>query len=133
MSVFSPARLPEDPERAAAVENARLTLKAVNAILALPVFVHNIPIAILTKMATDSTLPKREQRAAAATLLAFLGRFTELQASLSGAHELALSDLGLAPSTAPTSVSLTQVNQVPKIEVVRESDWRDAATSDDRG
>jgi len=134
MSVFSPDRLPENPERATAVEEARLALKTVKAMLALPVFQHNVPFAVLTKMATDSTLPKREQRAAATALLAFLGRLAELHLSSTGARELALSDLGLAPAATPTSVSLTQVNQVnTKIEIVREADWRDAPTSDDRG
>ena len=133
MSVFSPARLPEDPARAAAVESARLVLQTVSAMLALPVFVHNIPLSVLTKMATDTTLPARERRNASAALATLQLRLVDLQASLTGARELALSNLGLASGAGPASVSLTQVNQVTKIEVVREKDWRDAATSDDRG
>ena len=133
MSVFSPERLPEDPERAAAVHDARLVLKTVNAMLAHPVFAHNVPLAVLTKMMTDSALPARERRNAAATVASLQLRLMDLQASLTGARELALSGLGLAPTAAPASVSLTQVNQITKIEIVREADWRDAATSDGRG
>lgn len=111
MSVFSPDRLPKDPDQAELRKEARATLAAYKAFLDSPAFVHRVDIAVLTKIATNESMPVRERRRAAEVLgrlyLDALGKVAELTAPQAG------------PATA---IAVAQVNQ--RIEIVREDDWR---------
>ena len=131
MSFESLDRLPKDPAALALRKEARASLDAYEAFLAHPAFVHRIDLSVLAKLATDENVPARERRRAAEVLVkAHLQANREL-ADLTCVKEQILDQLGIAPGAPPAAVNLTQVNT--KIEIVREADWRDAPTSDDRG
>ena len=59
MTVFSPQRLPADPARAVAVNDARLVVQTCRSLLGQAAFVHNLPVAVLSKIAADDKLPVR--------------------------------------------------------------------------
>lgn len=127
-------RLPTDPGRLALRAEQRAVLDAYEALLKQPVFEKNVDVNVLAKIAADPDSPVREKRRAAEVLLAFRLKVSEQMASLLAIREQVLDELGLSPAAgAASTVNVTQVNANTKIEVVRDADWRDAATSDDRG
>lgn len=132
---FLPAdKLPHDPARLALRAEQRAVLDAYEALLKQPVFEKNIDVNVLAKIAADPDSPVREKRRAAEVLLAFRLKVSEQMASLLAVREQVLDELGLASAAGTAStVNVTQVNANTKIEIVRDADWRDAATSDDRG
>lgn len=132
MSFLPADRLPSAPQTLALTKDARATLDAYEAFLAHPAFVHNVDLAVLVKLATADGVTDREKRRAAEILLTSRLQARRDLAGLTCVKEQILDQLGIAASS-PGSVHVTQVQQVTKIEVVREKDWRDAATSDERG
>ena len=131
MSVFSPDRLPTDPARALAVSDARLVIETAKAILQQSAFTHNLPVAVLSKIALDEKLPVRERRNAAQALANYQLKAVEVLGHLTGAREASLSDLGVDDPAASPSVNVTQVNQVTRVEIHREEDWRGSGASSD--
>lgn len=134
MTVVPLDKVAYDPVRLALRAEQRAVLDAYEALLKQPVFEKNIDVNVLAKIAADPDSPIREKRRAAEVLLAFRYKVTEQMASLLAIREQVLDLLGLASAAgAAATVNLTQVNSTTKIEVVRDADWRDAATSEDRG
>lgn len=125
MSTFSPERLPRDADLAALRREVRATLDAYAAFLQSPAFLHNIDVAVLTKIAGDENVPHRERRRAAEALAKLRLQAMEALAELAGVRQQVLRELGL--EDGPRAVAVTQVNQ--KIEIVRMDDWR-AATAE---
>ena len=95
MSSFSPDRLPDDPDGLAARKERRAIFDAYQAILQHPVFLHYVDLSVLARIATDTSLPAREQRRAAEVLA--LLRFKVLQdyASKFAVKEQVKHELGL--------------------------------------
>ncbi len=124
MTVFSPERLPADPTRAVAVNDARLVVQTCRSLLGQAAFVHNLPVAVLSKIAADDKLPVRERRHAAHLLALYQVKLLELLAQVTGARELALAELAVADASVAPTVNVTQVNQATKIEILRDDDWR---------
>ena len=131
MSFLPADRLPVDPAALELRKEARASLDAYEAFLAHPAFVHKVDLNVLAKLATGDGVSDREKRRAAEIILKARMQAQREIADLTCVKEQVLDQLGLSSSAAPTSVNLTQVNT--KIEVVREADWRDSPTSDDRG
>ncbi len=119
------ANLPADADRSkealALVQQANAAVEAASAMLSSTVFERQIPIALLTKLASDESVPVRERRRSAEVLARLQLKLIETLAEISGSKEQRLKELGL---TAAGDVHLTQVNT--KIEIVREGggDWR---------
>lgn len=130
---FLPAdRLPPDSQALALRKEARAVLDAYEAFLGHPAFVHRVDLSILAKIAADENAPLRERRRAAEVLAHLRLRVLEQVSTLTCVKEQILEQLGIAPApAAATAVAIAQA--ITRIEVVREKDWRDAATSDDRG
>ena len=91
--------------------DARATLKAYQAFLQLPGFVHNIDVSVLTKIAANDKMPAREQRRAAEMLAILRLKAMDCVAQITGAREQVLKALGLDVATMKAQV-LTQVNNV---------------------
>ena len=102
MSTFSPDKLPRDLDQLAHREDAQAVLATVRAMLGAPVFVHNVPIAMLTKIVGDESLSMRMRLRAAELLARLQVKLVESLASLSGAREQALSELGIDGSGKST-------------------------------
>lgn len=102
--------------------DARLAIASLKAFLASPVFASQVPLALLTRMASDPAVPVKEQRRCREVLATLQLKATEMLASLTGAREQRLKDLGI--DAAPNEVHVEQHNT--KIEIVREGarDWR---------
>lgn len=131
MSFLPTNRLPEDPAALELRKEARARLDAFEAFLGHPAFVHNVDLAVLVKLATGDGVADREKRRAAEILLRARLEAQRAMAELTCVKEQVLDQLGITPGASPAALNLTQVNT--KIEIVREADWRDAPTSDDRG
>ena len=101
---------------------AMAAIEAYRAFLASPAFQHQIDLAVLVKIAGDERADARERRRAAEVLAKLRLQAMEGLASLTGAREKALDQLGL--KAGPSTVALTQVNQT--VEIVRAADWRAA-------
>jgi hypothetical protein len=101
---------------------ADAAIEAARALLGHPAFAQNLGVAVLSRMALDEKGPAKERRRCAEVLAHLQLRTIEALASLTGAREQRLKDLGI--EAPPQEVNLTQVNQ--RIEIVREGarDWR---------
>jgi hypothetical protein len=122
-----PAERPEAEEAALALRaDAKAAIDAARALLAAPVFERQIPLALLTKLASDETVPIRERRRCAEVLAQLQLRAIETLAGITGAKEQRLRDLGI--DAAPSEVNVVQHNTT--IEIVREGapDWRRTVT-----
>jgi hypothetical protein len=122
--VSDDALLPSEPVLDLAVlrKDADAAIAAARALLDAPVFAKQIPLALLTKFASDEKLPARERLRAIVALANLQVRGVEVLASLSGAREQRLKELGV--ESGPQEVHVEQHNT--KIEIVREGarDWR---------
>ncbi len=125
---MSENRLPAEPRAEADADlvlrtDATAAIEAARALLAAPVFERQIPIALLTKLASDDKVPVRERRRAAEVLANLQVKLIEMVGDLTGAKEHRLRELGIEGT--PQEVNLTQVNN--RIEIIREGapDWRD--------
>lgn len=112
---------------AALRKDADAAIAAARALLDAPVFAKQIPLALLTKFASDEKLPARERLRAIVALANLQVRGVEVLASLSGAREQRLKDMGF--EAPPQEVHVEQHNT--KIEIVREGarDWRGTEAS----
>src|SRR5437773_1565675 len=94
------------PELTALGGDALTVLAAYRSILANPAFVHNVDLAILTKIATDDRLSPRERRRAAEALSALRMRSLERFSDLTCAREQAMRGLGLGGERAMPATSI---------------------------
>ncbi|MCA9313862.1 MAG: hypothetical protein H6806_03420 [Planctomycetes bacterium] len=101
---------------------AMAAIEAYRSFLSSPAFHHSVDLAVLVQIAGDTKADPRERRRAAEVLAKLRLQAMEGLASLTGAREKALDQLGLKPG--PSTLALTQVNQT--VEIVRASDWRAA-------
>ena len=122
------SRLPAEPRAEEDADlvlrtDAKAAIEAARALLAAPVFERQIPIALLTKLASDDKVPVRERRRAAEVLANLQVKLIAMVGELTGTKEHRLRELGI--DAAPQEVNLTQVNN--RIEIIREgaADWRD--------
>jgi len=103
-------------------EDVSSSLAAVKALLDHPALARDVGLAVLSRMALDENAPAKERRRCGEVLAQLKVRATELWATLTGAKEQRLKDLGL--EAGPQEVHVEQHNT--RIEIVREGarDWR---------
>ncbi len=111
------------PEPADLEREAKATIEAYRAYLNSPAFQHSVDLMVLVKIAGDDSADIRERRRAAEVLAKLRLQAMQGLAELTGTREQSLDRLGL--KTGPHTIALTQLNQ--RIEVVRATDWRNAA------
>lgn len=104
------------PEQGAALAD-------LHAFLAHPVNARHVGLTMLAKYATDPTMPARDRRHAAETLARLEVQALQLRASLSGLRETTTE--GLATAAGASAVAVARVEQTTRIEIIRETDWRD--------
>jgi hypothetical protein len=117
VSILKPEQL-EGGESFEALVDARVTLKAYQAFLEQPGFVHNIDVAVLTKIAANDKLPPREQRRAAEMMATLRLKALDCVAQLTGAREQILKALGLDIATMK-ALAITQVNTSVQVDARR--------------
>ena len=112
-----PAKADDAPERALAPHrDAEAAVEAARSMLASAVFERQVPIALLTKLASDESVPVRERRRCAEVLARLQLKLIETVAQITGAKEQRLKQMGI--DAAAGDVHMTQVNN--RIEIVRE-------------
>jgi hypothetical protein len=117
-------RPPESDDTQRLREEADAAIDRYKSYLQSPTFQHSLDVAVLTKIAGDEKADIRERRRAAEVLAKLRLQAMEGLASLVAARDQTLDRLGIRTGSGP-SLSMTQVNN--RIEIVRASDWRNAA------
>jgi hypothetical protein len=118
-------------EAKALTKEARTVLLAYEAFLAHPVFLHRVDLNVLAKLMTDDRVPARERRRAAEVVARLELEARRQIAEISCVKEQVLEQLGIAPS--PTAQAIAVAQTVTKVEIVRETDWRDGGEREAAG
>jgi hypothetical protein len=129
---FLPAdRLPTDPDGLERRREARAILSASEAFLTHPAFVHRAALSVLAKLMTDDAVPPRERRRAAEILARIELEGRRDLANFACVKEMVLRELGLSQAPGAQAVAIAQT--VMKLEIVRETDWRDGGEREAAG
>lgn len=125
MTSLPAAPRPDGPDADLLTREALAVLEAFRAFLANAAFQHSVGLAVLTKIAADESASNRDRLRASEALVSSHIKALQAAAALLGVREVSLQALGIDTGPKAVAAAVAQVNQ--RIEIVRTSDWREAA------
>jgi hypothetical protein len=119
--------VPVEPKRAMEAqrrEEAASATRAIEALLAVPAYEHHLGVNMLAKICTDANAPVRERRRASEVLAASEVKLRELLATIAGARDLALADLGSHPAQLRATAAVAVNVETGPIVRMDEAWWK---------